>query len=47
MGRINEVTSATVIEILNDICGKIKSGNYDIQEIYEECQHKIAEFSLA
>jgi uncharacterized protein YutE (UPF0331/DUF86 family) len=36
----------TAIEALEDICEKIQSGNYDVQEIYEECQKKISELEV-
>lgn len=46
MGRINEVATSITIEILENLCEKIQSGNYDIEDIYEECQIKIAELKL-
>ena len=46
MGRSNEVSALRTIDVLEDLCEKIQSGNYDIEEIYEECQRRIAEIKV-
>ncbi len=43
LGQIHEVAVLFKIDLLNEICEMIQSGNYDIQEIYEFCQDKIEE----
>lgn len=44
MGRINEVAAESVIEVLEEICEMIESGDYTLQDIYDECQKKISEY---
>lgn len=41
MGRIHEVAALEQIDLLNEICQKIDSENYDIEDIYSWCQEKI------